>query len=134
MRRIVVGVGSAWAALLLSGCGTICNFAAAVAPSPDDHVARPAVYGGVQLDAAVITGIQPDRTTKGSVFIGACLLVDVPLSLVGDTLTLPITLLLERCRAGSERDTRIISAALAEPEVPLQSHSTAMRDFGEPSP
>lgn len=133
MRRMYVQMGPAVGAVLLSGCGTICNFASGAIPLPDDPVARPAIYGGVQLDAALITGMRPKETTEVTVFVGACLLVDIPLSLVGDTLTLPITLWLDKRRAGSERDLQGVSTS-PHPELHVQPSSTAMPNVGAANP
>ncbi len=100
MKQMPRAAVVATAALLLSGCGTVCNFAGGLT-----H-ADPQVYGGVQLDLAVLGAIAGVSTVSdsapvdprvGFIFLGI-LLVDPILSLAGDTLTLPITLYIEHQR------------------------------------
>ena len=59
------------------------------------------VYGGLAMDACVIpmvaTAITPNQNTDdfpllGKLLFGAGMIIDMPLTLVGDTLTLPITI------------------------------------------
>jgi uncharacterized protein YceK len=81
---VVVAVG---------GCGTSLNL---------DGDSR--VFGGVQMDAQKLqeslahasANPRPDGKDKSSpgmnLLEGACALADMPLSLIGDTLTLPITI------------------------------------------
>jgi uncharacterized protein YceK len=85
----------------LAGCGTILN----LKDPPGSQVPRKRIYGGVQLDVANGTqafeevctaeGHQKYQTAvpRGvTLALGAYLLaIDVPLSAIGDTLTLPIT-------------------------------------------
>lgn len=68
----------------------------------------PKVYGGTQTDMALISGKPPAdadpadvKKVSGSVRTGAacCGLVDLPFSLVADTLTLPITVPMSATRA-----------------------------------
>jgi uncharacterized protein YceK len=92
------GLMIAVTAALLSGCGTVCNFAGG----------DPEVYGGVQKDLAFV---QSPRTSPppvgvnrgGPVFLGL-VVADVFLSAVTDTLTLPLAVYLrqnERHEAGA---------------------------------
>ena len=71
---------------LLAGCGTICNMA---------QEGGPQVYGGVAFDIALIgKEIQnPAPSPEQANLMGV---IDFPLSLIGDTITLPITLLANR--------------------------------------
>lgn len=67
---------------LLAGCGTITNFI------PLGHYSPPRrVYGGVRQDA--------ENLGSGTLewWLYPCQIIDLPLSAVGDTLTLPILLL-----------------------------------------
>jgi uncharacterized protein YceK len=90
MKRAWIAVLSAIAAASLGGCGTICNFA---------H-GDPDIYGGVQKD---VQFIQAPHTAvgggvsfqKGPVF-AALVTADVGLSLVADTLTLPLAIYLRQ--------------------------------------
>lgn len=63
----------------LTGCGTLVNF-------KDD----PKIYGGVQFDADMVHTIQTDDRTVKS--LAAIYAVDMPFSLVADTLTLPVVI------------------------------------------
>jgi uncharacterized protein YceK len=107
-RRSAIGLAGTLA-LALGGCGTANNLLLPEGEAKAQGAGPPArVYGGVGLDARVGTswlaapfGGQPapdvpawekalDGTCK--VAIGAFVLgVDLPLSLVGDTVTLPLT-------------------------------------------
>jgi uncharacterized protein YceK len=71
----------------LGGCGTFLNFA-------DFHGARPEfgderIYGGVAIDFLAISEIDGVWT---AIFVPLAMLIELPLSLVMDTLTLPITI------------------------------------------
>src|SRR5262249_7527664 len=82
------------AAILLSGCGTVCNFA----------TGDPEIYGGVQKDIAfIMTPPGPDQVPrvnespgKAAVFYVAVVFADACLSLVADTLTLPLAICLRQ--------------------------------------
>lgn len=63
-----------------SGCGTVTNL-----------VNEPSVYGGTRLDISWIR----DSSRTDTVILGV---VDLPLSLVGDTLLLPLTFPLQYFR------------------------------------
>jgi len=107
MKRTLIPVVLAIVALSLSGCGTVCNFAAAVRPPQKDPDGWPRVYGGLQFDALVVDNSHwPGTTNTASEqagenadrgkYLGLGLLIGAALtegvaSLVADTLTLPIT-------------------------------------------
>ena len=88
----------------LSGCGTVCNLASA---DPDN-------YGGVQRDLKVaddasanggfLSGIQ-GGDARGGAFMAAFVLAlygaDLTLSVVGDTLTLPLAAYLRNRHEGT---------------------------------
>ncbi|MBI3407122.1 MAG: YceK/YidQ family lipoprotein [Planctomycetes bacterium] len=63
----------------LTGCGTLVNF-------KDD----PKIYGGVQFDAEMVHTIKTDDKMAKS--LAAVYAVDLPFSLVADTLTLPVVI------------------------------------------
>src|SRR5262249_52596790 len=108
----VVSVVLAVAAVSLSGCGTECNFGAAIAPPSKDPEGWPRVYGGHQLDAMVLekaTGSHMGSLGSGGgskavakVLVLAAIIVapvaEGVATLVGDTLTLPITFPLDMVR------------------------------------
>jgi uncharacterized protein YceK len=137
MRKIAFAACLAVGTLLLGGCGTLCNFGAAVLPISDDGKVYPEVYGGVQFDVAVLTSsrdtpISSGGDVKGIGIIAACLLADVPASFIGDTLTLPITLALHRSRAEPNSPSRGNDATPVDPEMRARAPSTAMGNLGEP--
>jgi uncharacterized protein YceK len=68
-------------ALSLSGCGTIMNFG----PGPCAVYSYPHIYGGVAFSVGDAMWMSPLN------FI--LLLLDLPFTLVGDTLTLPVTII-----------------------------------------
>jgi uncharacterized protein YceK len=101
----------AFEAAFLSGCGTICNLTQGVV-HPDSE---PRVYGGVQRDVEVLDSVVNQAQTNPQARVGndprwALILIplaigDPILSFVADTLTLPITIPLQRRRiANSEND------------------------------
>jgi uncharacterized protein YceK len=84
MRTQVIAVGMLCA---LSGCGTMENLSGSGG-----------VYGGVRDDASIIAGcLTPGDKETGNaaadLVVATLLLVDLPLSLIGDTVTLPLSLL-----------------------------------------
>ena len=72
-----------------SGCGTVLNFFNGESGGPRR------VYGGVQMDCQVAAEQLKDhpglRPAQG-IPLALCALLDLPLSLLGDTLTLPLVL------------------------------------------
>jgi len=91
-------------AVLLSGCGTVCNLAGGIV-HPDSE---PRVYGGVQRDVAIIEEAvkappltsQSTEDPKVVLWLLSIAAVDPILSFVADTLTLPITIPLQKSRLG----------------------------------
>jgi uncharacterized protein YceK len=68
-------------ALLLSGCGTVTNLTSE----------KPDCYGGVQHDIQILATPRPQPEGIGISNLGFLVLfVDLPLSFVGDTLTMPL--------------------------------------------
>ena len=68
-------------ALLASGCGTIANL----------KTGEPDFYGGVQKDVQLLATPRPQPQGLGIRNLGEwVLLVDLPLCVVGDTLTIPL--------------------------------------------
>ncbi len=86
------------------GCGTICNLASS----------DPQVYGGPEKDIEIWSerGMPRGQNVGAFAFLGLCL-ADLPVSLVGDTLTLPLAIYLQQRRDAS-RDSRVESTALAD--------------------
>ena len=88
-----------------SGCGTIASF---LAETEDGH--RSLIYGGVQLEAKVIGNMFSGDSLHGTNMFwwGLMYLIDLPLSFVADTLTLPITVAVELFRKPKKEPRRII--------------------------
>ncbi|HEX4613027.1 MAG TPA: YceK/YidQ family lipoprotein [Urbifossiella sp.] len=91
---------SIWAAMavfpVLGGCGTLNNVT--------EQAPAVRAYGGVRRDWEVLKMVQEDDSRIMWAFVPS-LVVDLPLSLVGDTLTLPYVLVRQAISvvAGSER-------------------------------
>ena len=96
-------IAVAFAALSLAGCGTLANFG--IQPCPKNPALE--VYGGVQQDFAYMGPDATGRIEPGYIVLG---LVDLPLSLVADTATLPITAIATASEARLRRER-----ALREP-------------------
>jgi uncharacterized protein YceK len=89
----------------LSGCGTALNFCS-FEDKTFPHEAHREVYGGVKYDATGVpeclkNALEADphetawvkfRDAATDVCVAALLVIDLPLSAIADTLTLPITL------------------------------------------
>ncbi len=93
MRRASLAVAPALAAVVLAGCGTIANFG-------DRGWQNSRIYGGVQRDVKSTEqwiednpiSAQTDLMHDVGTVVGVGLIgLDVPLSAIADTLTLPIT-------------------------------------------
>jgi uncharacterized protein YceK len=89
-----------WAALAvaLSGCGTMFNLNL---PNEDHDLVESSrqVYGGVKLDAKVapnyLKGVAQGTPSATDFARSTMAVVDLPLSAVGDTLTLPVVMLMQ---------------------------------------
>jgi len=84
MRTLVIAAGMLCA---LSGCGTMENLSGSGGP-----------YGGVRDDASIIAGcLSPGENATSNraadLAVATLLLIDLPLSVIGDTVTLPLSLL-----------------------------------------
>jgi uncharacterized protein YceK len=89
-----------------SGCGTVCNLSNGFF-DPDDS---PTMFGGLQMDFGFLealgsTGSQPisDSGPRTNLAIVGLAILDMPMSLVGDTLTLPITAFCDTRRSGGKK-------------------------------
>ena len=95
-------VGAALVAALGGGCGTVDNVRRPVYPLPNSSNAQVCrIYGGVRGDFGVMTEY-PWRTTPSVidyVALPAMAGVDLVLSAIGDTITLPYTCGVEVWRA-----------------------------------
>ena len=112
-------------AVLAIGCGTVCNLAGGFV-HPEEE---PKVYGGVQRDLGFIGEMASDPkgfncpaggqgAAMTAIFILGMAAVDPVLSLVGDTLTLPITLLVEHQREARKTSEQKAKMADAD-ELPV---------------
>jgi uncharacterized protein YceK len=103
-------------ALSVNGCGTVCNLARGF----DHPDTEPRIYGGVALDMDTISKVLNAPAAESEIdmprtwaLLLACGAIDPVFSLVGDTLTLPITVPLQSKRqAASEKKNQ---AALNAP-------------------
>ena len=95
MTRILGALGLSALLALCSGCGTVVSLLNDELPSK--------VYGGVHMDALILSG----RADEGGYLaaFGPCALVDWPLSLIMDTLLLPITLLMRNPSSPGRSET-----------------------------
>ncbi len=137
MRKLPFAACLAVGAMSLSGCGTICNLVDGYSPPPVGSQ-RPAVYGGVLLDLSVLDEIErhpPKELDKGDprpVMVWmVCLMVDLPLSCVGDTLTLPITLPVQRRRTEPNSSSHGNDATPLDPEIRAPAQNTALGSLGD---
>ena len=99
--RITPTLLAAAAAVSMSGCGTVCNLARGF-DHPDTD---PKVYGGVAMDMEFlgkVAGASASETEVADPRMWAAILglgfIDPAFSLVGDTVTLPITVPLQNKR------------------------------------
>jgi uncharacterized protein YceK len=102
MRQTLIGLLLAAALPALHGCATGANLGA------EDGCK---VYGGTRLDATLVAeGFSPDAGVAKKnnlehpvlVWEGCCGLIDLPLSMIADTVLLPITVPLALQRLGAE--------------------------------
>jgi uncharacterized protein YceK len=133
MRSIAL----AFALAALSGCGTVVNL-------QDSRQ----VYGGVERDAILVTALPVGAVTcvaRGiglskpeeceeippalATLIGAVCILDLPISAVGDTLTLPVTVRAALCKMFTTGAPRPESANLDQQtgEQPLREPATQPR-------
>ena len=94
------------AVVSLSGCGTFCNFGASIVHFDGDELERPAIYGGFQLDMELARHLANNggfgsNENKATAVIVLLEMADIPLTLVTDTLTLPITVLVQQIRVAN---------------------------------
>ncbi len=89
MNRVTLGCVSLLLAWMSAGCGTVANMKGGYVLGPQ-LAGYPAPYGGVVLDIGRLTASDDEFTTPFvSVFGRLFLLADLPLTVVGDTVTLP---------------------------------------------
>jgi uncharacterized protein YceK len=117
-------------AITLSGCGTLQNLNNVEHPSALDHLDR-AAYGGVQRDIEVTRqvfrgqALPPDYNSVQQAltccFAGVYLVVDLPLSAIGDTLTLPVTMSQNSSQNGQTAGPSIPEVAKSPPPKNIES-------------
>jgi uncharacterized protein YceK len=74
----------------LSGCGTAMNFMEAGSRGLPESAGHKSIYGGVTIDVDLISSSEGFAETVTALFLAG--LIDLPLSLVMDTVTLPVTI------------------------------------------
>ncbi len=124
MRRFVA---VAMLASALTGCGTNLNFCL-----PKDHSGempsgppRLEVYGGVSTSVEMAQKCSQENGVRAKL-VAAFVLADVPLSAIGDTLTLPITVSVTIARA--------IDARRESPPAPVEFKRFSDEEKNKPSP
>jgi hypothetical protein len=129
MKRTGIGAILALAAVSWSGCGTVANLADGVVhPNADWVDSGPKIYGGIEKD---FDAFQNSNASMGTTKLAAMLLLaEIPLTLVGDTLTLPITIWVQEKRAAAVADGL---ASTKERSDPLDSMTTNV-SLGQPRP
>jgi hypothetical protein len=107
MRKYCPVACFALTALCLNSCGTIANLA-----SKD-----PQVFGGLQKDAELLTGVHPSPTPvvhgdgRAVLFFLALVAAEPCLTLVGDTVTLPLVLWLQHEPLDGEKEEMVAANA-----------------------
>lgn len=117
MKMSAIGVAVAILVIVpLMGCGTIANFSSGTdlfvvsqaGTEPETRI----VYGGVNMDMGLIAmGLfvapQSDKWNEFGTYAACGLfgLVDFPLSLLGDTVTLPLTMFAKRGEQSGDATT-----------------------------
>ena len=132
--RAAVGCGVAALALLGQGCGTVGNLqrtaGAKEVPELPPDAPMDRVYGGVRSDWAWVAGGPGGPPPGTGSFLSA--LLDLPLSAVGDTLTLPYVLAWEKGLLGVHlmhyRNDIPIPAGVERPDAPGGPHDAEVPD------
>jgi hypothetical protein len=116
-------------AFAASGCGTLCNFGAYIVHVDGDKLERPAIYGGLQIDAAVVDsvsrsgGINPGSGTNAiwTICFG---FAEFTATFIGDTLTLPITGLVQEYRL-AHRPPQNAQTSQSEPATEIKGEAVS---------
>jgi uncharacterized protein YceK len=74
----------------LSGCGTVMNFMEAGSSGLPESAGHKSIYGGIVIDIDLISTSEWVGEKLTALFLAG--LIDLPLSLVMDTVTLPVTI------------------------------------------
>jgi hypothetical protein len=113
---VIIGLAS-------SGCGTVCNLSGGLV-HPEEE---PRIYGGLIRDIEIIdkmsSGVASKPGGSGAAVIAVAVLaivtVDPIMSLVADTLTLPITIPLQEART-AQNNKEYYSSPSANPPTTSQ--------------
>lgn len=122
MKRASLAAALTLVILILSGCGTIANFGG-------KGWANTRIYGGVLtdvksaenwIDARPISNESELQRDVGTVVGTGLIVLDVPFSAIGDTLTLPITIpaAIWGTPAGGANVSRKEPGAISKPALP----------------
>jgi uncharacterized protein YceK len=98
-------------ALTLAGCGTVDNMCF---ENPQTNQVPMHVYGGIEADVKFLTEDEGGRANQATDPLKIVYLADLPLSLVADTITLPVTLPMAYVEKESHRSNPF-------PKVPPQT-------------
>jgi uncharacterized protein YceK len=92
MKTLIAGAALSMCAMFaLTGCGTIAN----CCPDTPEGCLRP--YGGVALDAHAIAWNCSGKAPSCSCLQTVVCLIDLPFSVVGDTILLPVAIGVTNC-------------------------------------
>ncbi|HEY1192512.1 MAG TPA: YceK/YidQ family lipoprotein [Gemmata sp.] len=118
-------VGAAFVAFSLGGCGTVGN---TVYKTTEEGGKTP--YGGVEYDFSLVwRGETNNRHPPHENLIALFALVDLPLSVIGDTITLPYVLTYSAMRQRLSSKTPPLPGSAAEPAQSESSPGNAFASF-----
>jgi uncharacterized protein YceK len=99
---------------LVCGCGTVVNFGLPCACGSPNAPEPYRIYGGVRNDVELLASIK--RPNALVVAVTPIVLLDIPVSFVGDTLTLPLVLAFQHGSSVHRRSTESTTSVTDELE------------------
>jgi uncharacterized protein YceK len=113
--RAVLLLGFASIAILSGGCGTVENLQESMPPKSSCGESWKSVYGGVRKDCSNLVESFSSKDKDQSNLILTTL--DVPFSLIGDTITLPYTVAYETGVFGIKRECHFSDSKTAPDSI-----------------
>jgi uncharacterized protein YceK len=113
-RCCVLACCLAGAVPLLSGCGTVKNLAAGSYGNMEERSSHPEIYGGVHRDldcaaSCLVWGSPLPELLGDLLWVPPIVCIDLPLSAIGDTLTLPLVIHASRVKNGGPEQPMAVS-------------------------